>query len=243
MPLFFQSALSILSPLLPLSGLCRSFPSPLSSSFSSTVFSFGKAMYDQQQGYCINSGVTAPSPSVFLSLVSPSGSADMVDTQQLLAWPVGFSLNAVELPELDDAVPSFDMKHLTTLDYGSISSSSVQSSMSPSLGSCISPTSVTYVPSPPQRDEHLTNMDYTSLSSYRTEEPVMHSESQRVLGALRIKWLKFCYSNLQSISRSSFICTAVNHIQRRLKAFRAIRSKPTKPSRAGEGIERPGQTP
>lgn len=99
----------------------------------------------------------------------------MVDTQQLLAWPVGFSLNAVELPELDEAVPSFDMKHLTTLDYGSISSSSVQSSVSPSLGSCISPTSVTYVPSPPQRDEHLTNMDYTSLSSFRTEEPVMHN--------------------------------------------------------------------
>lgn len=241
MPLFFQSALSILS------ALChclasvalsrRSFPSPLSSSFSSTVFSFGKAMYDQQQGYCINSGVTAPSPSVFLSLVSPSGSADMVDTQQLLAWPVGFSLNAVELPELDDAVPSFDMKHLTTLDYGSISSSSVQSSVSPSLGLCISPSSVTYVPSPPQRDEHLTNMDYTSLSSYRTEEPVMHSESQGVLGALRIKWLKFCDSNL------FFFCTAVNHIQRRLKAFRAITRKPTEPSRAGEGIERPGQTP
>lgn len=102
----------------------------------------------------------------------------MVDTQQLLAWPVGFSLNAAELPELDDGVPSFDMKHLSTLDYGSISSSSVQSSLSPSLGSCISPTSVTYVPSPPQRDEHLTNMNYTSLSSYRREEPPMHSESR-----------------------------------------------------------------
>uniref|UniRef100_A0A3Q1EYJ6 Peroxisome proliferator-activated receptor gamma n=1 Tax=Acanthochromis polyacanthus TaxID=80966 RepID=A0A3Q1EYJ6_9TELE len=47
----------------------------------------------------------------------------MVDTQQLLAWPVGFSLSTVDLPELDDSTHSLDMKHLATLDYASISSS------------------------------------------------------------------------------------------------------------------------
>lgn len=167
-------------------------------------------MYHQQKGYCISSGVTTLSPSLlppslslflFSHLSLSAGAADMVDTQQLLAWPVGFSLNAAELPELDDGVPSFDMKHLTTLDYGSISSSSVQSSLSPSLGSCISPTSVTYVPSPPQRDEHLTNMDYTSLGSYRTDEPLMHSESRLPPCALQVEWLKFelCYSTLNQL--------------------------------------------
>uniref|UniRef100_A0A671VXY3 Peroxisome proliferator-activated receptor gamma n=1 Tax=Sparus aurata TaxID=8175 RepID=A0A671VXY3_SPAAU len=74
----------------------------------------------------------------------------MVDTQQLLAWPVGFSLNAVDLSELDDSSHSLDMKHLSTLDYTSISSSSIHSS-------------------PPQGEEHLTNMDYTNMHSYRTE--------------------------------------------------------------------------
>uniref|UniRef100_A0AAQ5ZG85 Peroxisome proliferator-activated receptor gamma n=1 Tax=Amphiprion ocellaris TaxID=80972 RepID=A0AAQ5ZG85_AMPOC len=69
----------------------------------------------------------------------------MVDTQQLLAWPVGFSLSTVDLPELDDSSHSLDMKHLSTLDYASISSS------------------------PPQSEEHLTNMDYTNMHSYRTE--------------------------------------------------------------------------
>uniref|UniRef100_A0A3B4ZS04 Peroxisome proliferator-activated receptor gamma n=1 Tax=Stegastes partitus TaxID=144197 RepID=A0A3B4ZS04_9TELE len=49
----------------------------------------------------------------------------MVDTQQLLAWPVGFSLSTVDLPELDDSSHSLDMKHLSTLDYASISSSSI----------------------------------------------------------------------------------------------------------------------
>uniref|UniRef100_G3NA33 Peroxisome proliferator-activated receptor gamma n=1 Tax=Gasterosteus aculeatus aculeatus TaxID=481459 RepID=G3NA33_GASAC len=54
----------------------------------------------------------------------------MVDTQQLLAWPVGFSLSAVELSELGDGSHSLDMKHLSTLDYASISSSpSIPSSL------------------------------------------------------------------------------------------------------------------
>uniref|UniRef100_A0A7N6FDT8 Peroxisome proliferator-activated receptor gamma n=1 Tax=Anabas testudineus TaxID=64144 RepID=A0A7N6FDT8_ANATE len=75
----------------------------------------------------------------------------MVDTQQLLAWPVGFSLNTVDLPELDDSSHPLDMKHLATLDYASISSPSVHSSL------------------PPQTEEHLTNMDYTNVHSYRTE--------------------------------------------------------------------------
>ncbi|XP_041811572.1 peroxisome proliferator-activated receptor gamma [Chelmon rostratus] len=93
----------------------------------------------------------------------------MVDTQQLLAWPVGFSLNAVDLSELDDSSHSLDMKHLSTLDYASISSSTIQSSLSPSLVSCISPAGVAYDPSPTQSEEHLTNMDYANMHSYRTE--------------------------------------------------------------------------
>lgn len=93
----------------------------------------------------------------------------MVDTQQLLAWPVGFSLNAVDLSELEDNSHSHDMKHLSTLDYASISSSSIQSSLSPSLVSCISPAGMPYDPSPPQSEEHLTNMDYTNMHSYRME--------------------------------------------------------------------------
>ncbi|XP_062272413.1 peroxisome proliferator-activated receptor gamma isoform X2 [Scomber scombrus] len=96
--------------------------------------------------------------------------SDMVDTQQLLAWPVSFSLSAVDLSsELDDSSHSLDMKHLSTLDYASISSSSsVPSSMSPSLVSSIS-AGVAYDPSPPQSEDHLTNMDYTSMHSYRAE--------------------------------------------------------------------------
>lgn len=100
----------------------------------------------------------------------------MVDTQQLLAWPVGFSLNTVDLPEIDDSSHSLDMKHLATLDYASISSSSVPSSMSPSLVSSISSVGMAYDPSPPQTDEHLTNMDYTNVHSYRMELNV-HSKS------------------------------------------------------------------
>uniref|UniRef100_A0A8C2WH72 Peroxisome proliferator-activated receptor gamma n=1 Tax=Cyclopterus lumpus TaxID=8103 RepID=A0A8C2WH72_CYCLU len=94
----------------------------------------------------------------------------MVDTQQLLAWPVGFSLNAVELSELDDSSHSLDMKHLSTLDYASISSSSsIPSSLSPPLVSSISSAGVAYDLSPSQNEEQLTNMDYTNMYSYRTE--------------------------------------------------------------------------
>ncbi|XP_039653903.1 peroxisome proliferator-activated receptor gamma [Perca fluviatilis] len=96
-------------------------------------------------------------------------SVDMVDTQQLLAWPVGFSLSAVDLSELDDSSHSLDMKHLSTLDYASISSSSIPSSLSPPLLSSISSAGVAYDPSPPQNDEQLTNMDFTNMHSYRME--------------------------------------------------------------------------
>ncbi len=103
----------------------------------------------------------------------------MVDTQQLLAWPVGFSLNAVDLLELDNSSHSLEMKHMSTYDYASmsssISSSSIQSSTSPSL-SCISPVGMAYDPGPSQSEEHLTNMDYTHLHSYRTEVET-HSKS------------------------------------------------------------------
>nr|XP_020465345.1 peroxisome proliferator-activated receptor gamma [Monopterus albus] len=98
-----------------------------------------------------------------------SFSADMVDTQQLLAWPVGFSLSAVDLPDLEDSSHCLNMKHLSTLDYASISSSSVHSSLSPSLVSSISSSGMPYDPSPPQSEEHLTNMDYIHMHSYRTE--------------------------------------------------------------------------
>ncbi|XP_010771790.1 peroxisome proliferator-activated receptor gamma isoform X1 [Notothenia coriiceps] len=96
-------------------------------------------------------------------------SADMVDTQQLLSWPVSFSLSAVDLSELDDSSHSLDMKHLSTLDYASISSSSIQSSLSPPLVSSISSACGAYDPSPPQHEEQLTNMDYTNMHSYRME--------------------------------------------------------------------------
>ncbi|XP_077385336.1 peroxisome proliferator-activated receptor gamma [Festucalex cinctus] len=98
---------------------------------------------------------------------------DMVDTQQLLAWPVGFSLSAADLPELDDSSHSLEMKHLTTLDYASISSSS--SSLSPSLMSSMSSVGMAYDPSPPQGEDHLTDLDYTSMHSYRTHANLHHS--------------------------------------------------------------------
>ncbi|XP_068449600.1 peroxisome proliferator-activated receptor gamma [Clinocottus analis] len=95
---------------------------------------------------------------------------DMVDTQQLLAWPVGFSLNAMELSGLDDSSHSLDMKHLATLDYASISSSSsIPSSLSPPLVSSISSAGVAYDPRPSHNEEQMTNMDYTNMNSYRTE--------------------------------------------------------------------------
>lgn len=137
------------------------------------------------KGYCISCRVTAS--SLF--------TVDMVDTQQLLAWPVGFSLSAVDLSsELDDSSHSLDMKHLSTLDYASISSSSIQSSLSPPLVSCISSAGVAYDPSPPQSEEHLTNMDYTNMHSYRME-PDTHSKSCLCNGLTRAKTrylLSFC---------------------------------------------------
>ncbi|XP_054639903.1 peroxisome proliferator-activated receptor gamma isoform X2 [Dunckerocampus dactyliophorus] len=93
---------------------------------------------------------------------------DMVDTQQLLAWPVGFSLSAVDLPELDNSTHLLDMKHLTTLDYATFSSSS-SSSLSPSLVTSMSSVGVAYDLSPPQSEDHLTDLDYTSVHSYRTQ--------------------------------------------------------------------------
>lgn len=117
-----------------------------------------------------------------------SFSVDMVDTQHLLAWPMGFNLSPVDLSELDSSSHSMDMKHLATLDYASISGSSLASSLSPpQLVSSIS--GVTYDLSPPQSDNHLTNMDYSSLHSYRNnldthnpiklepESPPQHTDS------------------------------------------------------------------
>uniref|UniRef100_A0AAX7W4J9 Peroxisome proliferator-activated receptor gamma n=1 Tax=Astatotilapia calliptera TaxID=8154 RepID=A0AAX7W4J9_ASTCA len=99
----------------------------------------------------------------------------MVDTQQLLAWPVGFSLNTADLPELEDSSHSLEMKHLSTFDYASISSSSIPSSLSPPLVSSIPSAGVAYDLSPPQSEEHLTNMDYTNMHSYRTQPDMFNS--------------------------------------------------------------------
>ncbi|KAM9409216.1 peroxisome proliferator-activated receptor gamma isoform 2-T2 [Pholidichthys leucotaenia] len=87
----------------------------------------------------------------------------MVDTQQLLAWPVGFSLSTVDVPELD------------TFDYASVSSSSIPSSLSPPLVSSLSSVSGTYDLSPPQSEEHLTNMDYINMHNYRSEPYTLNS--------------------------------------------------------------------
>ncbi|XP_077582659.1 peroxisome proliferator-activated receptor gamma isoform X2 [Stigmatopora nigra] len=95
-----------------------------------------------------------------------SRNSDMVDTQQLLAWPVGFSLSAADLPELDDSSHSLDMKHLTTLDYASISSSSLSPSLMSSVG-------VAYDQS--QGEDNLTNLDYTSMHHYRTHADIQNS--------------------------------------------------------------------
>lgn len=116
--------------------------------------------------------------------------ADMVDTQQLLTWP-GFSLNSMDLPELYDHSHSLDLKHLTTFDYASISSSSTQSSMSPSLVACISPADMAYDPSPPLSEEHLTNMDYLNMHSCSksTQFPVHCVAPQRANGVQRQKAL------------------------------------------------------
>ncbi|XP_071751364.1 peroxisome proliferator-activated receptor gamma [Centroberyx gerrardi] len=100
--------------------------------------------------------------------------SDMVDTQQLLAWPVGFSLSAVDLSELDDSSHSLDMKPYSTLDYTIISSSisstsSLPSSLSPPLPSSISSGGMAYDLSPQQSEDHLTNLDYTSMQGYRAE--------------------------------------------------------------------------
>lgn len=97
----------------------------------------------------------------------------MVDTQQLLAWPVGFSLSTADLPELDDSSHSLEMKHLSTFDYASISSSSIPSSLSPPLVSSIPSAALAYDLSPQQSEEHLINMDYTSLHSYRTQPDML----------------------------------------------------------------------
>lgn len=106
----------------------------------------------------------------------------MVDTQHLLAWPMGFNLSPVDLSELDSSSHSMDMKHLATLDYASISGSSLASSLSPpQLVSSIS--GVTYDLSPPQSDNHLTNMDYSSLHSYRNNLDT-HSKSNQFFESL-----------------------------------------------------------
>ncbi|KAM8867155.1 peroxisome proliferator-activated receptor gamma [Synchiropus picturatus] len=88
----------------------------------------------------------------------------MVDTQQLHAWPISFSLSTMDLSELDSSLQATygQDAHLATLDYASLSSSSVSS------------VGVTFEHSPAQSEEHLTNMDYTSLNSY-TPVPDIHN--------------------------------------------------------------------
>ncbi|KAM9813377.1 peroxisome proliferator-activated receptor gamma [Neosynchiropus ocellatus] len=98
----------------------------------------------------------------------PSAFVDMVDTQQLHAWPISFSLSAMDLSELDSGLLSTYAQdaHLASLDYASLSSSSMASSVS-SVG-------VTFEHSPAQSEDRLTSMDYTSLNSY-TPVPDIHN--------------------------------------------------------------------
>ncbi|KAK7915703.1 hypothetical protein WMY93_011464 [Mugilogobius chulae] len=91
---------------------------------------------------------------------------NMVDTQHFLTWPSAFGLSPVDLSELDCSSHGLDMKHMSTLDYSSISSSSLASSLSPPLVS----SAVTYdLSPPPHTEEHLSSLDYSSMHSYRSE--------------------------------------------------------------------------
>uniref|UniRef100_A0A3B4AIE9 Peroxisome proliferator-activated receptor gamma n=1 Tax=Periophthalmus magnuspinnatus TaxID=409849 RepID=A0A3B4AIE9_9GOBI len=76
----------------------------------------------------------------------------MVDTQHLLAWPSAFGLNAMDLSELDCSSHGLDTKHMSTLDYSSISNSSLASSLPP-----------------PHSEEPLSSLDYSNMHSYRSE--------------------------------------------------------------------------
>ncbi|KAJ0068891.1 hypothetical protein NL108_013999, partial [Boleophthalmus pectinirostris] len=89
----------------------------------------------------------------------------MVDTQHLLAWPA-FGLSPVDLSELDCSSHGLETKHMSTLDYSSISSSSLASSLSPPLVS----SAMTYdLSPPPHSEEPLSSLDYSSMHSYRSE--------------------------------------------------------------------------
>ncbi|KAG7247156.1 hypothetical protein CRUP_011881, partial [Coryphaenoides rupestris] len=111
----------------------------------------------------------------------------MVDTQHLLAWPVCFSLSAVDLPLQEDLSHSLDLKPCySAMDYAdtispapmpmansssasSSSSSSVSSaSLSPALP-CNGASAYDSFSSQPADDQHLTNLDYVSMHSYRPQ--------------------------------------------------------------------------
>lgn len=88
----------------------------------------------------------------------------MVDTQHLLAWPSSFGLSSVDLSDFDSSSHALDMKHLATLDYSSISNSSLASSLSPPLASSVG----TYdLSPPPHTQEPMGNLDY--MQSFRSE--------------------------------------------------------------------------
>ncbi|KAJ3602313.1 hypothetical protein NHX12_030072 [Muraenolepis orangiensis] len=98
----------------------------------------------------------------------------MVDTQHLLAWPVCYSLSAVDLQE--DSSHSLDLKPCySTLDYAPISSTpnSSCSSLSPALPSNGAHAYGDLSPQPGD-DRHLTNMDYVNMHGYRPQFD-MHS--------------------------------------------------------------------
>ncbi|XP_072308748.1 peroxisome proliferator-activated receptor gamma isoform X2 [Eucyclogobius newberryi] len=115
----------------------------------------------------------------------------MVDTQHFLTWPSAFGLSPVDLSELDCGSHALEMKHMSTFDYSSISSSSLASSVSPPLVS----SAVTYdlsPPPPPHTEERLSSLDYSGMHGYRSgmdtlsthnliklepESPPQHTES------------------------------------------------------------------
>lgn len=112
----------------------------------------------------------------------------MVDTQHLLAWPSGFGLGSVDLGELDSGSHGgLDMKHLATLDYSSISNSSLSPPPPPPpLVSTAAPYDLS--PPPPHTQEPLSldwhgfrsNVDTHSTHSLiklEPESPPQHMDS------------------------------------------------------------------
>lgn len=104
----------------------------------------------------------------------------MVDTQHLLAWPPTFGLSSADFCDLDSVSHGVDMKHLATLDYSSISNSSLASSLSPPLASSVGTFDLS---PPPHTQEPLSGLGYmhsfrSGMETHSTHNPIkMEPES------------------------------------------------------------------